>query len=143
MSGGKSLQDLIKEHKQEDEQAQKPDKSAARAETEDDKQQREARLKAMQSKLSSKARIDDRKVIQDEKESQFKSSEGKFERVREDRARKLLGKKNNIEDEILRKEEEERHKQNELKRQEDEMKLHRTDSQKERANQVLYLTDSW
>ena len=135
MSGGKSLQDLIKEHKIEDEQITKPDKTEAREETEEERRQREARLKAMQSKLTNKTKIDDR-GIQEHIEPQFKSSDGKFERVREDRARKLLGKRNNIEDEILRKEEEEKQKQEEIKRNEDEMKLHRTDSQKERANQV-------
>lgn len=71
-----------------------------------------------------------------EDDGPYKSSGGKNERVLEGRARALLNKKDQLEDSIIRKEQEELDKQERLRQEQEEMKMHRTSSQKERANQV-------
>jgi hypothetical protein len=106
-----------------------------REETDEEKKRREARLKAMESRLTNKSKIDDRGV-QAAKTSPYKSSEGRQERMLEGRARALLGKNKNIEDAIRQKEKEEKEMQDRHKQELDELALHRTESQKTRANKV-------
>lgn len=62
MSGGKTLEDLIKEHKPEENKA--PALPVERAESEEERKKREDRLKAMQNRLANKSKIDDRGVQQ-------------------------------------------------------------------------------
>jgi len=134
MSTGKTLEDLIKEHKEEDEN--KKPKVKDRSETEEEKKIRESRLKAMQSRMTGNKRIDDR-GLQTVETNPYKSSEGKNERVLEARAKALLNKKNQLEESILEKEKEEKEKNERINQLEEEAKLHRTESQKQRANQVF------
>ena len=134
MSTGKTLEDLIKEHKEEDEN--KKPKVKDRSETEEEKKIRESRLKAMQSRMTGNKRIDDR-GLQTVESNPYKSSEGKNERVLEARAKALLNKKNQLEESILEKEKEEKEKNERINQLEEEAKLHRTESQKQRANQVF------
>jgi len=109
--------------------------STNRQESEEERKRREDRLKAMESRMTQKSKIDDRGV-QQTKASQYNSSGGRNERVLEDRARALLSKKTNFEDTIKNKEEEEYKKQELAKIAQDELAMQRTDSQKERANKV-------
>lgn len=133
MSGGKSLEDLIKEHKEPEPHAPEP---IQRVESEEEKKRREDRVKAMEARLSKKTKIDDRAVQAPKPSTNYPSSGGKNERVLEDRARALLNKKSQLEENISKKEEEEKSKQDRMRLEAEELKMQRTESQQERAKQV-------
>ena len=102
MSGGKTLQDLINEHK--DEEDKQVTETVPKLETEEDRKRREQRLAAINNRLSNKTKVDDR-AAQEVKVNPYKSSGGVNQQANEDRARALLNKNDRIYQNILKKEE--------------------------------------